>query len=63
MLPATQFDDECTEAEQEQCENIREANDVDGSLAWLYVLLLGVLIVGFRVIALMVLTQRAKSVY
>lgn len=58
-----EFTDECTDDEREACIDLREVNDVERDLVWLYVLVLVLLIVVFRIAALQVLVWRSKTVY
>jgi len=58
-----EFDEECTAEEAQVCEALREDNDTDPALWWLYILLNVLLIVVQRCIALFVLVKFSKSLY
>jgi hypothetical protein len=45
------------------CKAIIDTNDISGEYWWVYILLLGVLWVGFRVLALIILVYKARRFY
>ena len=53
----------CSGAAKHFCAGVLDGNDVDSSLWWVYMLLLIALFIGFRVIAAVVLVQKAKRFY
>ena len=47
----------------EACKAIIDTNDISGENWWVYILLLGVLFVGFRLLALVILVYKARRFY
>ena len=57
------YRESCSGDAAANCIKIKEANDIDPSHWWVYVLVLAVLFLGFRIMAMIVLSKRAVRFY
>lgn len=56
--------DSCKDgAARENCRDLLNANDIDANQFWLSILLLTILVVGFRILAALLLKEKAKTFY
>ena len=53
----------CQDGAAANCKNVLELNDINTDQWWVYMLLLGVLFVGFRIMSAVLLSQKAKRFY
>lgn len=66
LILITEFDprnDSCQGASRSTCESVLEQNNIDADQWWVYMLLLFVLFLGFRLIGAVILVRRAKRFY
>ena len=66
LVLMTEFDtslDSCQGGAKSNCEAVLTSNDIDKDKFWVYILLLAVLFLGFRIMACMILIHKAKRFY
>lgn len=66
LILLTEFDtsnESCSGGAMSNCENVITSNDINKDQAWVYILLLVALFLGFRIIASIILVHKAKRFY